>query len=184
MDLVSLLKIVKKRLDKAGIPYMVSGGMAVSFWGFPRTTHDIDIVIEAQEKDKNKIIRLFEKDFYISDVAVEEAIKNRFTFNIIDNKSGLKIDFWLLKRDAFGKSEFQRKLKKRMFGEDIFIISPEDLILCKLIGFEETKSSRRLQDAKSILQTSRVDMDYIKAWAERQGTTGILKELLEKNKNY
>jgi len=50
------LKIVKKRLDKANIPYMVSGGIAVSFWGFPRTTHDIDIVIEAQEKDKNKII--------------------------------------------------------------------------------------------------------------------------------
>ena len=61
MDLVSLLKIVKKRLDEAGIPYMVSGGMAVSFWGFPRTTHDIDIVIEAQEKDKNKIVKLFEK---------------------------------------------------------------------------------------------------------------------------
>ena len=179
MDLVFLLKIVKKRLDKAGIPYMVSGGVAVSFWGFPRTTHDIDIVIEAQEKDKNKIIKIFEKDFYISDEAVEEAIKNRFTFNIIDNKSGLKIDFWLLKKDAFGKSEFSRKIKERMFGEDIFIISPEDLVLCKLMGFEETKSGRRLQDAKSILQTSKVDMKYIKSWAEKQGTIEILNDLLK-----
>ena len=179
MDLVSLLKIVKKRLDKADILYMVSGGMAVSFWGFPRTTHDIDIVIEAQEKDKNKIIELFEKDFYISDIAVEEAIKNRFTFNIIDNKSGLKIDFWLLKKDAFGKSEFSRKIKERMFGEDIFIISPEDLVLCKLMGFEEIKSGRRLQDAKSILQTSKVDMKYIKSWAEKQGTMEILNDLLK-----
>ncbi|KKQ23760.1 MAG: hypothetical protein US35_C0001G0004 [Parcubacteria group bacterium GW2011_GWA2_37_10] len=179
MDLVFLLKIVKKRLDKAGIPYMVSGGVAVSFWGFPRTTHDIDIVIEAQEKDKNKIIKIFEKDFYISDEAVEEAIKNRFTFNIIDNKSGLKIDFWLLKKDAFGKSEFSRKIKERMFGEDIFIISPEDLVLCKLMGFEETKSGRRLQDAKSILQTSRVDMKYIKSWAKKQGTIEILNDLLK-----
>ena len=179
MDFVFLLKIVKKRLDKAGIPYMVSGGVAVSFWGFPRTTHDIDIVIEAQEKDKNKIIKIFEKDFYISDEAVEEAIKNRFTFNIIDNKSGLKIDFWLLKKDAFGKSEFSRKIKERMFGEDIFIISPEDLVLCKLMGFEETKSGRRLQDAKSILQTSRVDMKYIKSWAKKQGTIEILNDLLK-----
>ena len=179
MDLVSLLKIVKKRLDEAGIPYMVSGGMAVSFWGFPRTTHDIDIVIEAQEKDKNKIVKLFEKDFYVSQEAVEEAIRNRFTFNIINNKSGLKIDFWLIKKDAFGKSEFSRKIKERMFGEDIFIISPEDLILCKLMGFEETKSGRRLQDAKSILQTSKVDMKYIRSWAEKQGTIEILNDLLK-----
>jgi len=179
MDLVSLLKIVKKRLDKADIPYMVSGGIAVSFWGFPRTTHDIDMVIEAHEKDKDKIIKLFEKDFYVSSEAVEEAIKKRFTFNIINNKSGLKIDFWLIKKDAFGRAEFKRRLKKKIFGEDIFIISPEDLILCKLIGFEETKSGRRLQDAKSILQTSRVDMRYIKNWARKQGTIEILNEIIK-----
>ncbi|MFH1968598.1 MAG: hypothetical protein ABIJ84_04385 [bacterium] len=180
MELVSLLKIVKKRLDKAHIEYMVSGGVAVSFWGFPRTTHDIDIVIEAQGKDKNKIIKLFEKDFYISDKAVEEAIKNRFTFNIIDNKSGLKIDFWLIKRDAFGKSEFSRKLKEKMFGENIFMISPEDLILCKLLGYKEMQSHRRLDDAKSILATTKVDMNYIKKWAEKHGTIDILQDLIEK----
>ncbi|OGZ62805.1 MAG: hypothetical protein A2812_00915 [Candidatus Staskawiczbacteria bacterium RIFCSPHIGHO2_01_FULL_36_16] len=179
MDLVSLLKIVKRRLDKSSISYMVSGGIAVSFWGFPRTTHDINIVIEAEEKDKNKIIKLFEKDFYISDEAVEEAIKNRFTFNVIDNKSGLKIDFWLIKRDAFGKSEFSRKIRRKMFCENIYIISPEDLILCRLIGFEETKSDRLLQDAKSILQTSKVNMDYVKNWAEKQGTLEILNKLLK-----
>lgn len=179
MDLVSLLKIVKKRLGKANVPYMISGGIAVSFWGFPRTTHDIDIVIEAETKDKNKIIKLFEKDFYISEEAVEEAIKNRFTFNIIDNKSGLKIDFWLLKNDSFGKSEFERRLNKRMFGEDIFIISPEDLILCKLLGYKETQSHRRLEDAKSILMTSKVDLRYIKKWAGKQGTDKILEKILK-----
>lgn len=178
MDLVSLLKIVKKRLDKADIPYMVSGGVAVSFWGFPRTTHDIDIVIEAHEKDKDKIIKLFEKDFYISSEAVEEAIKERFTFNIIDNKSGLKIDFWLVKRDGFGESEFKRKLKKKIFGEGIFIISPEDLILCKLMGFKETQSHRRLEDAKSILATSKIDLEYVKNWAKKQKTMDILEIIL------
>ena len=177
MDLVSLLKIVTKKLDKANIAYMVSGGLAVSFWGFPRTTHDIDIVIEAREKDKDKIIKLFKEDFYISSEAVEDAIKERFTFNIIHNKSGLKIDFWLIKKDAFGKSEFGRKLKKKIFGEHIFIISPEDLILCKLLGFKETKSDRRLEDAKSILATSKVDLKYVKKWAEKQGTMEIFNKI-------
>ncbi len=180
MDLISLLGAVKKRLDKAGIKYMLSGGLAVSYWGFPRTTHDIDIVIKAKEKDKDKIIKLFEKDFYVSPKAVEQAIENNFTFNIIHQKSGLKIDFWLLKKGRFGESEFKRRLKKKVFKQALYIISPEDLILCKLLGFKETNSSRRLKDAKSILQTSKVDLKYIKNWAKKQSTIKILNEIIEK----
>ncbi len=180
MDLISLLKIVKRKLDKAKIRYMVSGGLAVSFWGFPRTTHDIDIVIEAKKEDKEKIVNLFKKDFYISPKAAEDAIKTRFTFNIIHNKSGLKIDFWLVKKDSFGESEFKRKLKKKMFGEDIFIISQEDLILNKLMAYKETLSHSRLDDAESILKTSKVDLIYIKKWSEKQRTNKILENVLEK----
>lgn len=66
LDLIPFLKLVTDGLDKAEIPYMLTGGLAVSYWGLPRTTHDIDIVIEAKKEDKEKIVALFEKDFYIS----------------------------------------------------------------------------------------------------------------------
>ncbi len=180
MDLVSLLKIVTNRLEKAGISYMVSGGVAVSYWGYPRTTHDIDIVIEAQKEDKDKITKLFENDFYISPEAVEDAIKTRFTFNILHYKSGLKVDFWLLKKEPFGESEFKRRLRRKMFGKEIYIISAEDLILSKLLGHKETQSNRRLEDAKSILKTSEVDLEYIRKWAEKQSTIEILEEIIKK----
>ena len=180
MDPVSLFKIVKERLNKAGIEYMLTGGIAVSFWGSPRTTHDVDIVIEAKKEDKNKIVNLFKKDFYISPEAVEDAIENRFTFNIIHLKNGLKVDFWLVKKDSFGQTEFKRKLKKKIFGEEIFIISPEDLILSKLMAYKETSSHLRLEDAKSILMTSKVDLEYIREWAKQQSTTEILEKILKK----
>ena len=180
MDLVFLLKLVISRLEKLEIPYILTGGLAVSFWGFPRTTHDIDIVIDAQEKDKNKIIKIFEKDFYISDIAVSQAIAQRFTFNIIHNKSGLKIDFWLSKNDSYKILEFKRRLKKKIFGKDIYIISPEDLILGKLLWYKESQSSRHLEDIKSIFDISKPDLNYIKDWAERQSTIEILNEILEK----
>lgn len=177
MDLVSLLKLVTDRLEKAEIPYMLTGGVAVSYWGFPRTTHDIDIVIEAEKKDKEKIVALFEKDFYISPEATADAIETRFTFNVIHLKSGTKVDFWLLKDEPFGITEFKRRLRRRISGKEIFIISPEDLILSKLLGYKETQSSRRLEDAESILKSSKVDLEYIKNWAERQSTTKILEEI-------
>jgi DNA polymerase/3'-5' exonuclease PolX len=159
---------------------MVTGGIAVSYWGFPRTTHDIDIVIEAKKEDKERIVALFKKDFYISPEATADAIKRRFTFNIIHLKSGTKVDFWLVKKDAFGTLEFKRKLKRKIYNKEIFIISPEDLILSKLIGYKETQSTRRLEDAESILKTSKVNLEYIKKWAKKHSTFKILNELLKK----
>jgi len=180
MDLLSLLKKVTNRLKKAEISCMVSGGVAVSYWGFPRTTHDIDIVIEAKKEDKEKIVALFEKDFYISPEAIEDAIERNFTFNIIHFVNGIKIDFWLVKKDPFGTSEFKRRLRKKIFNTEISIISPEDLVLSKLLGYKETQSTRRLEDAKSILKTSKVDLEYIKNWAETQSTIEILEEIIDK----
>jgi len=159
---------------------MLTGGLAVSFWGLPRTTHDIDIVIEAKEEDKNKIIDGFKKDFYISEEAVSQAIRQRFTFNIIHYKAGLKIDFWLTKKDPQRIIEFKRRQKKKIFGKEIYIISLEDLILEKLLWYKESESTRHLEDIEGILKISKGDLAYIKNWARQQSTIEILEELIKK----
>lgn len=158
---------------------MLTGGLAVSFWGLPRTTHDIDIVIKLQKKDKDKIIEAFKKDFYISEKALNLAIEKKFTFNIIHYQSGLKIDFWLLKKDPFRISEFKRRKKKKIFGKEIFIISPEDLILEKLLWFKQTQSTRHLEDIEGILKISKINQNYLKNWASQQSTIKILKKILK-----
>ena len=178
MDLVSLLKLVIKKLEKLEIPYMLTGGLAVSFWGLPRTTHDIDIIIKAKREDKDKIVNIFKKDFYISEEAVSQAIEQSFTFNIIHYKAGLKIDFWLTKKDPFGILEFQRKQKKKIFGKEIFIISPEDLILEKLLWYKKGESPRHLEDIAGIIEISKPDINYIKVWAIQESTIEIFEEIL------
>lgn len=180
MDLISLLKLVVNKLDRLKIPYMLTGGLAVSFWGLPRTTHDIDIVIEVSKEDKEKIVNIFKKDFYISEEAVKQAIERRFTFNIVHYKSGVKVDFWLTKKDHHKIFEFQRKLKKKIFGKEIYIISPEDLILEKLLWYKESQSTRHLEDIEGILKISKVDLNYIKNWAEQQSTIATLNGLMKK----
>lgn len=180
MDLVSLLKLVINRLEKLRIPYVLTGGLAVSFWGLPRTTHDIDIIIKAKREDKDKIVNIFKKDFYISEEAVFQAIEQNFTFNIIHYKAGLKIDFWLTKKSSFGNLEFQRKQKKKIFGKEVFIISPEDLILEKLLWYKNGESSRHLEDVAGIIKISKLNLNYIKNWAKKQSTLKILKEIIKK----
>jgi len=169
---------VVNRLENLKIPYFLTGGLAVSFWGLSRTTHDIDIVIEAKKEDKDKIINAFKKDFYISEEAVSQAIEQQFTFNIIHFKTGLKIDFWLTKKEPYKILEFKRRLKKKIFGKEIYIISPEDLILSKLMWHKESESTRHFEDIEGILKISKVDLNYIKKWAEKQSTIKILKEII------
>lgn len=181
MDLVFLLKLVVSRLENLEIPYVLTGGVAVSFWGFPRTTHDIDIIIEINASEIERIVDVFKKDFYISRESMKEMLEYGTSFNIIHFKTGLKVDFWPVDRkDPYRISEFKRALKKKIFDKKISIISPEDLILTKLQWYRESESTRHLEDIESIFKVSKLDLDYIKKWAKIHSTIEVLNELIEK----
>jgi hypothetical protein len=179
IDLISLLQLVVDRLEKLKIPYVVTGGLAVSYWGLPRSTHDIDIIIEINSSKTDEILKAFQKDFYISREGIESMLEHNISFNIIHNESGIKIDLWPLnKKDKHKIAEFKRVKKENVFGKKISMISPEDLIITKLQWFQDSNSSRHLEDIKSILKISKVDLKYIKNWAEKQLTIKILEKLL------
>lgn len=169
-------------LKRAKIPYMLTGGLAVTIWGRPRSTWDFDIVINVKEKDKYRILRIFKKDFYISEEELDLAFSKTFSFNIIDYQSIAKIDFYLAKENEYEKLCFRRGVKKKILGMNIEVISPEDLILIKLQWYKKSDSTRHLEDAESILKTTKIDLEYIRNWAKRQKTSKILEDLFKKTK--
>lgn len=182
MEIEDLLVKIAKILDKLKIPYVITGGMAVSVWGRPRSTADIDIVVELMQKNistlAKKLLSL-DKDVYVSEDAIKEALELKGEFNFIHPQSQLKVDFWIVK-DAFNKQEIQRALPQSFEGYDIQFVSPEDLILSKLLWYKDSNSTRQLEDIQSVLAISKIDLKYIKNWAERQGTLGILKKLINR----
>lgn len=95
-----IIKEIAKRLDKAGIPYMFTGSIAVNFYAMPRMTRDIDIVIELKEADVDKLYNLFDKDFYVDKDMILTAVKRERMFNIIHYRSVLKIDFIIRKNNG------------------------------------------------------------------------------------
>ena len=50
-EALQVLKLVTQRLEEAGIPYMLTGSMALNFCAVPRMTRDIDVVVELREED-------------------------------------------------------------------------------------------------------------------------------------
>lgn len=179
MEITGLLLKIAEILDKSKIPYAITGGMAVSVWGRTRYTADIDIVVELLEKNINLLAKELlnvDKDVYASEEAMREALERKGEFNFIHPQSQLKVDFWVVK-DNFNKQEIKRAITKEIDGKKVSFISPEDLILSKLLWYQMSESTRQLEDIESVLKISKVDMDYIKETAEKQGTLKTLNEL-------
>lgn len=168
IDPTRLLVNIAKILDDLGIQYFVTGGMAVFVWGRPRFTADVDIAIVLKSENSDNLIRalISINEFgYIDKDAVEDAIRNQSEFNFIDGVTGVKVDFWVLKdKNVFEQSKLKRKVGRKILNYQVYFISPEDLILSKLIWYQKSGSTRHLEDAESILKISskKLDFKYLK----------------------
>jgi len=85
-------------------------------------------------------------------------------FNIIDHTSGYKADFIILKSEPFRQMEFSRKKATVFFGIPVYIVSPEDLLLSKLIWIQQFQSNLQMEDLKNISEIATLDWGYINSW--------------------
>ena len=185
MEIEDLLIKIAKILDELKIPYVITGGMAVSIWGRPRFTADIDIVVELVGKNIPLLAKELldvDKDVYVSEEAMLDALKNKGEFNFIHPQSRLKVDFWVIK-DNYNKQEIKRGISKNILGYKINFVSPENLILSKLLWYKETNSEKQLEDIKSVFRLTKIDSKYIKDWAEKQETIDILENIIKEVKS-
>lgn len=184
METEKLLLKIALILDELKIDYYITGGFAVSGWGIVRSTLDIDIVIRMVEpkiKPLAEALRKISKYGYIDEEATKEALKRRREFNFIDPETGLKVDFWITKDSERAKVEFKRRIVKKIGSQKIYFISPEDLILNKLLWYEKSLSDRHLEDVESIfkIQGKNLDIEYLKKQAAKSGVIGLFKKIIE-----
>ena len=181
MEQLEVLKLLVGKLEKADFHYFITGSIASSYYGIPRFTHDIDVVLTARKKDVDGIIRLFKYDGYISREGVLEALSGSGMFNFIHSQTGLKIDFWVNRGDPFTKSCFHRCRKIEVTeGFWAVMARPEDVLLHKIYWSHFMTSERQIRDAQGIVavQGSRLDVQYIEKWAGEMGIEEEIKTLL------
>jgi hypothetical protein len=174
------LKRIIEKLQTAGISYMISGSLGSSFHGKPRTTNDIDIVIEADEKKLMAFVKSLGDGYYVSEDAARKAFFSTATFNIVDFSSGYKADLIVRKERAFSKEEFERRKPAEIIGEHLYIVSAEDSILTKLEWAKKGESERQFTDAVGVaeVQWGNLDLDYLKKWAKELDLVALLDRLL------
>ena len=176
-EMIETTKLVCECLELANIPYMLTGSFAASSYSVPRMTRDVDIVVQIFDTDLDRFYQVFEKKFYIEKHPISEAIMHKGMFNIIHNDSLIKIDFILRKDSPYREIEFQRRQRISFYGQDIWIVAPEDLIISKLWWAKDSLSEMQIKDVKKLFQSVKnLDKEYIHQWIETLG----LKTIYEK----
>lgn len=180
MTEIQLLVDVLARLNRTGVTYMLTGSMVSNFWGIPRTTHDLDFVVQLPERVIPGLIDEFRGDFHIDPLAVRAAFSPPYMFNAIDTRSALKVDFWLLQPKPFELEMFSRRIRTELFAQPAWICTAEDVVLHKLYWNAITPSERQLGDAAGVIavQAELLDRAYLEKWAAALNVTGTLDDLL------
>ena len=188
LDITSFLKLVLEALEASKVEYLIGGAVAEWAWGEPRATQDLDIVLNLPLKAVNRLSRELEKrDMLVpADIILDTMMEDRadIPLNAIHIYSGLKADLYLMREgDALRKSAFQRRLLVDYgppIGE-VYVHSPEDLILYKLIYLGLSGQPKHARDIAAILRTKKegLDVGYIETWVDQFGLGSLWREILD-----
>ena len=148
-------------LNDAKIDYVFTGALAASYYGVPRTTVDVDILVKFTPEDtKSLVTQLKKAGISINKKKIESAFKSGFKIiTLEDEKSPFTVDIILSDKKL-------EKKKGEILGMPTYYQTPEALILAKLrmikVTIQRERSSKDKNDVKAILRHIKVNLKALK----------------------
>lgn len=181
MTQAELLRYLADVLEALGLEYMIGGSQASMYYGEPRLTRDVDVIVKLRLDDLPAFVERFPPgDFYLDEQSAREAIDASGQFNIIHPTSGLKIDVYVNPDTPYDRARLARRQRLPLAaGMQAYFARPEDVILYKLLYHRQGGSDLHLRDVLGILRVSRPELDeaYVTEWARRLGVATIWEQV-------
>jgi len=178
--LIETLTVVADALDAIGVPYAVTGSVASSVHGLTTSTYDADLIVLAGPKHAAALSEKLQPRFYAPEDMLLEAVRNHSFVNVVDNRTSYKVDFSFIGDDPFLVEVLRRRVK-RSFGKhhkEFWFVTPEDIILMKLLWRKDTQSTKQWDNALTVAryQGARMDWKYL---FEQARSLGIEQDLIK-----
>jgi hypothetical protein len=144
-------------LEEINAPYMIIGAFAATLYGSTRVTYDIDIVADLNEDHIQALVAAYPPPRYYADPdQMRDSIAKGIMFNIIDSSRGEKADLVPLSMATRYRQAFHRRIRHRVDTPgiepfEVWCARPEDVIIGKLIAWEEGRSSKHETDIYEML---------------------------------
>lgn len=155
--------IFTRAFEALGLRYMVSGSVAAIYYGEPRLTNDVDIIVFLAGEDASRLEEAFPPDqFYcppLEVIQMEAARPQRGHFNLIHHETGFKADIYLGGRDELHAWAIENTTLARLGDDDLQLAPPEYVILRKLEFYREGGSAKHLRDILAMVKGLGPDWD-------------------------
>jgi hypothetical protein len=166
-------------LNELGLKFHLTGGVVAAYYGDPRSTQDVDIVIDLEQNwpETTALLERLSSRYVLNKEVARDAIERHGLFQAIDQQSMIKIDFHVGGRipGELGRSK-QSEIAPGLVAP---IVSKEDAIVSKLLWIRQG-SHRGRQDVKEMLRRDEdLDQLVLKQLAASLGVLDLLDELDE-----
>jgi hypothetical protein len=180
-ELRATLERVAQAFDGVHVAWAVGGSFASTVHGEPRASNDLDVIANLRLAHVSEFVRALGSDFYADEVAIREAVAKRDSFNVIDERSFLKIDVFVPPAGPLGEGQLARRRTFSLSGAGsaVFVLGPEDTVLQKLRWYDlgGRTSDRQWRDILGVIRLGgELDLSYLREVAE----SGNLTELLDR----
>lgn len=172
--------LVGAAFEQIGVDYFLGGSLASSLQGEPRSTNDIDFVMDLGPWKIGALVRALGSDFDVDPEALRSALAQRGSWNIFYTPVFIKIDLFSRGDGAFDAVEFERRQRVtvRRDGSSLFVKSPEDSVLRKLVWYRDggEVSAKQWRDVVEVLRVGgeTLEQPYLDAWSKRLDVTDLL----------
>jgi hypothetical protein len=182
-DSISLAGELYQIFESINIDYYVNRGVASSIHGEPRSTRDLDLVIEVKPNQIDLLVKTLEASGYYCPVSAVEDLQQGLgnMLNITHTETIANADIYITDNSPFAVSQMQRRVLIEVEEIPAFwIASAEDIILQKLRWGKGSKSEKQWRDVLGIikLQAENLDYGYLTEWAENLDLVAELSEVL------
>jgi len=181
------LSRVLEVLDRLEIPWLIGGSVASSAHGIPRTTLDIDLVVDFPPERIDDFVAELSREFYADAALIRESFARGRAANIIHLGSGWKFDLFPLLTDEYSRVAFSRRVYRAVRGVggepiECAVSSAEDTVLRKLDWYRagSQTSERQWNDLLGVCRTvgAKLDIPYLRRWATFLRLSDLLEALL------
>jgi hypothetical protein len=170
-------------LEARNIAYSIGGSVAAMVYSEPRSTIDIDVMIDVDQAQLEIVVDAITAwGVYIDPVeTIDEFLRpNQMPINVVDGMSGTKADIYVARGEGHDAAAMSRRKRLVLYEYppiDAWFLSPEDVILYKLIYFKQSEgiSTKHPKDIAKMLSVigHELDLEYLATWTEQHATAAI-----------
>jgi hypothetical protein len=152
-ELDEALMILASWLDRDRVPYMVIGGFAVTIWGEPRFTRDLDVTILVPAEQIRSTINRICSAFTALVTDAMKFVADTRVLPIMINSVPVDLIFAAL---PYEEAAIARARTINLKNGAVRICAPEDLILHKIVS----PRPRDHEDIEGVFRYRHVELDY------------------------